>query len=453
MNITIFGSGYVGLVTATCFAEVGNHVTCVDIDNDRVNRLSQGECLIYEPGLEALLKANLKNQRLSFTSKAVEAIQKSDIIFIAVGTPPKENGSADLSYVYNVARTIGQHVEQTTIVINKSTVPVGTADAVNKIIQQQLSQRDVKLNVVVASNPEFLKEGHAVTDFMKPDRVIIGVSDDYAKQRLQELYQPFNRNHDKLLCMDPRSAELTKYAANAMLATKISFMNELSQIAEKMDADIEQVRKGIGSDPRIGFQFIYPGCGYGGSCFPKDVQALIHTANQAGARADLITATHQTNLRQKQVLVNKIIDQYGDDLKGKRFALWGLAFKPNTDDMREAPSLSIIDALTQRGATVCAYDPQAIPTAQGMRGHNPLLEFANNAYDCLHQANALIIVTEWLEFRSPDFFCIKEHLKDNIIFDGRNLYQTEIVTQYGLSYVCIGKAPHACKREDDAVLA
>ena len=453
MNITIFGSGYVGLVTATCFAEVGNHVTCVDIDNDRVNRLSQGECLIYEPGLEALLKANLKNQRLSFTSKAVEAIQKSDIIFIAVGTPPKENGSADLSYVYNVARTIGQHVEQTTIVINKSTVPVGTADAVNNIIQQQLSQRDVKLNVVVASNPEFLKEGHAVTDFMKPDRVIIGVSDDYAKQRLQELYQPFNRNHDKLLCMDPRSAELTKYAANAMLATKISFMNELSQIAEKMDADIEQVRKGIGSDPRIGFQFIYPGCGYGGSCFPKDVQALIHTANQAGARADLIIATHQTNVRQKQVLVNKIIDQYGDDLKGKRFALWGLAFKPNTDDMREAPSLSILDALTQRGATVCAYDPQAIPTAQAMRGHNPLLEFANNAYDCLHQANALIIVTEWLEFRSPDFFCIKEHLKDSIIFDGRNLYQTEIVTQYGLSYVCIGKAPHACKTQNGAVLA
>ncbi len=453
MNITIFGSGYVGLVTATCFAEVGNHVTCVDINNDRVNRLSDGECLIYEPGLEALLTANLKNKRLSFTTKAVEAIQKSDIIFIAVGTPPKEDGSADLSHVYNVARTIGQHVEQTTIVINKSTVPVGTADAVNTIIQQQLSQRDVKLNVVVASNPEFLKEGHAVTDFMKPDRVIIGVSDDYAKQRLQELYQPFNRNHDKLLCMDPRSAELTKYAANAMLATKISFMNELSQIAEKIDADIEQVRKGIGSDPRIGFQFIYPGCGYGGSCFPKDVQALIHTANQAGARADLITATHQTNVRQKQVLVNKISDQYGDDLKGKRFALWGLAFKPNTDDMREAPSLALIDALTQRGATVCAYDPQAIPTAQAMRGHNPLLQFANNAYDCLHQANALIIVTEWLEFRSPDFSCIQEHLKDNIIFDGRNLYQTESVNQYGLSYVCIGKVPHACKTKDNAVLA
>ncbi len=439
MNITIFGSGYVGLVTSVCFAEVGNNVTCVDIDPQRVQKLNNGECLIYEPGLEEMLTNNLEAQRIQFTTCAEKAINSASIIFIAVGTPAGEDGSADLQFVHNVASTIGNQLNHDAIIVNKSTVPVGTADEVKNIINNKLQQRRIKINIDIASNPEFLKEGCAVNDFMKPDRVIIGTNQKSTEKKLAELYFPFNRNHDKLICMSPRSAELTKYAANAMLATKISFMNEVSQIAEKVGADIESVRQGIGSDPRIGFQFIYPGCGYGGSCFPKDVQALNFIAKQASYEAKLIQATHQVNEAQKFSLVQKILDFYNHDISGKHFALWGLAFKPNTDDIREAPSVILINELSKRGATITAYDPKAVPTAKNIYKENDNITFCNNNIEAVQNADALVIVTEWLEFRSPDFSQLSDTLQDSVIFDGRNLYQPDNVSRYGLDYICVGR--------------
>lgn len=440
MKVTIFGSGYVGLVTATCFAQVGNQVTCVDVDPSRVARLSVGECPIHEKGLDAMLQSNIRSQRLRFVSDFTAALD-ADVYFIAVGTPSKEDGSADLRFVEQVALSLGQNLSMTSLVVNKSTVPVGTADKVRTIIKTELKRRGATFDVDVASNPEFLKEGRAVNDFMKPDRVIIGVSSAYAKSKLSVLYAPFNRNRDKLLVMDVRSAELTKYAANAMLATKISFMNEMSLLAESTGADIEQVRLGIGSDPRIGFQFIYPGCGYGGSCFPKDVRALSHLAEKHGLDSSLIKATHQVNENQKQVLCKKIAARFHGKLSGRRFAVWGLAFKPETDDVREAPSLTLIQSLLDAGAEVCAYDPAAIQNTHQYFGNRTSLHYAPDAYTALLSADALIIMTEWLEFRSPDFADIKAKLKEPLIFDGRNILSPTVLKDYGLEYVSIGRAP------------
>jgi UDPglucose 6-dehydrogenase len=438
MNITIFGSGYVGLVTGACFAEVGNTVTCVDIDAERVARLNAGECLIHEPGLQQILSDNLAAGRLRFVSDVAHALD-ADVFFIAVGTPAKANGAADLSYVENVAKTLGELLIQPALVVDKSTVPVGTAAKVKCIINQALRARGMEFTIDVASNPEFLKEGHAVDDFMKPDRVVIGVSSDAAEARLRQLYAPFNRQFDKVIAMDVRSAELTKYVANAMLATKISFMNEMSRLADSLGADIELVRQGIGSDPRIGYQFIYPGCGYGGSCFPKDVQALVHAATEQGVESPLITATHQVNERQKNWLFEKMLAFYGKDLRGKRIAVWGLAFKPNTDDIREAPSVFLINKLLQAGAKVSAFDPKA---AENVRNHfNGVanLMICDSSTAVLKNADALAIMTEWMEFRSPDFLQLADTLRDKVIFDGRNLYAPEQVAGHGLSYLCIGR--------------
>jgi len=438
MKITVFGSGYVGLVTGTCFAQVGNFVTCVDIDAERVQRLQGGECLIHEPGLEPLMRENVASGRLIFTSDATQAMA-SDVVFIAVGTPAREDGSADLTFVESVASTLGDCLDGPVLVVDKSTVPVGTADKVKKIINDRLQARGLSFAVDVASNPEFLKEGHAVNDFMKPDRVVVGVSCVTSSNVLRELYAPFNRNHDKLIVMDVLSAELTKYVANAMLATKISFMNEMSCLADRVGADIELVRQGIGSDQRIGYQFIYPGCGYGGSCFPKDVQALVYTAEQAGMNASLIRATHAVNEQQKSVLFDKMSVYFDHDLQGKRFAVWGLAFKPNTDDVREAPSLLLIEQLLARGAAVCAYDSKASSNVQQYFGDVPGLCFADSAYAATDDADALIIMTEWMEFRSPDFELLRDQLNCAVIFDGRNLFAPKVVAGHGLDYVCIGR--------------
>jgi UDPglucose 6-dehydrogenase len=438
MRITIFGTGYVGLVTGTCFAEVGNDVVCVDVDENKIARLNNGEIPIYEPGLEDLVRKNHKAGRLRFTTDADEAVAHGAFQFIAVGTPPDEDGSADLKYVLAVARTIAERMDEYKVIIDKSTVPVGTADRVRAQVQSVLAERGADVPFDVVSNPEFLKEGAAIKDFMKPDRIIIGTDNPRTKELLRALYAPFNRNHDRLIAMDIRSAELTKYAANAMLATKISFMNELANLAERLGADIEQVRLGIGSDPRIGYHFIYPGAGYGGSCFPKDVQALARTAVQADYEPKLLQAVEEVNRRQKQVLFEKIQRFFGD-LTGRTFALWGLAFKPNTDDMREAPSRALMEALWQAGASVRAYDPQAMHECRRIYGERGDLALCESPDAALDGADALVILTEWQVFRSPDFQLMRRKLKQPVVFDGRNLYEPSLMSQEGLRYFAIGR--------------
>jgi UDPglucose 6-dehydrogenase len=443
MHVTIFGTGYVGLVTGTCLAEVGHDVVCVDIDAAKVEGLNNGVVPIYEPGLELMVKANHAAGRLHFTTDAASAIAQGDILFIAVGTPPDEDGSADLQYVLKVADTIGQHLARPVVVVNKSTVPVGTADKVRATIAKVLAARGADISFDVVSNPEFLKEGAAVEDCMRPDRIIIGADNPAAVEILKRLYAPFNRNHDRIVTMDVRSAELTKYAANAMLATKISFMNEIANIAEKVGADIEMVRHGIGSDPRIGWHFIYPGAGYGGSCFPKDVQALAHTAQQVGYEAKLLNAVEAVNDAQKGHLFELIQRHYevgnGAGIRGKTFAVWGLAFKPNTDDMREASSQRLLSQLWAAGATVRAYDPEARQEAQRIFGDRADLVLCESAAAALEGADALAVVTEWKQFRSPDFTRMKSALGDGVVFDGRNLYAPAEVEAAGLAYYGIGR--------------
>jgi len=439
MKITVFGSGYVGLVTGACLAEVGNNVVCMDIDEGKINKLKQGIIPIYEPGLEAMVKENQAAGRLSFTTDVKEAADHGLFQFIAVGTPPDEDGSADLQYVLAVAKSIAENMEDYRVVIDKSTVPVGTADRVKNVIDEVLAQRGKALEFDVVSNPEFLKEGAALDDFMKPDRVVIGTDNPRTAELLKALYAPFNRSHDRVIAMDIRSAELTKYAANAMLATKISFMNELANLAERLGADIENVRRGIGSDSRIGYSFIYPGCGYGGSCFPKDVKALERTAKEIGYHAELLNAVENVNNRQKHRLFEKISNHYQGNLKGKVFALWGLAFKPNTDDMRDAPSRVLLEALIEAGATVQSYDPEAIEEAQRIYGNKAGLSYSQSPVDALKGADALAIVTEWKQFRSPDFDLLNTSLTDKVIFDGRNMFEPAIVSRSGLQYYAIGR--------------
>jgi UDPglucose 6-dehydrogenase len=439
MRVTIFGSGYVGLVTGACLADAGNHVVCVDVDAGKIERLKRGEVPIYEPGLDALIRRNVEAGRLEFTTDAVKAVEHGLFQVIAVGTPPGENGSADLRSVLTVARTIGSHVSRYCIVITKSTVPVGTADKVRAELQRTLGERAAQVEFDVVSNPEFLKEGAAIGDFMKPDRVVVGTDNPRTTELMRALYEPFIRNHDRLIVMDIRSSELTKYAANAMLATKISFMNELANIAERVGADIEKVRIGIGSDPRIGYSFIYPGTGYGGSCFPKDVQALIRSAHDAGHEPQILNAVEEVNARQKEVLFRKMQQHFSDGLQGRTLALWGLSFKPQTDDMREAPSRTLIDLLLKAGARVHAYDPVAAAEAQRIYTGVAGFSLAKNAYDACSGADALAIVTEWQEFRSPDFERLRELLKAPVIFDGRNLYDPATLSRFGLTYYAIGR--------------
>ncbi|MGO4220462.1 UDP-glucose/GDP-mannose dehydrogenase family protein [Lysobacter sp. TAF61] len=439
MRVTIFGTGYVGLVTGTCLADVGHDVICVDIDQAKVDGLNQGVIPIYEPGLEPMVKANHAAGRLRFTTDAEAAVGHGDVVFIAVGTPPDEDGSADLKYVLAVARTIGRFLERPVVVVNKSTVPVGTADKVRATIAAELAARGAEFGFEVASNPEFLKEGDAVNDCMRPDRIVIGASSTAAVDKLKRLYSPFNRNHERIVVMDVRSAELTKYAANAMLATKISFMNEIANIAEKVGADVEMVRQGIGSDPRIGWHFIYPGAGYGGSCFPKDVQALAKTAQQHGYQAQLLDAVESVNDRQKEHLFELIGRHYDGSIAGKTFAVWGLAFKPNTDDMREASSRRLLQLLWDAGAKVRAYDPEASEEAHRIFGDRDDLVLCDSARAALADADALVVVTEWKQFRSPDFQRLNQSLGDRVIFDGRNLYHPDEVEAAGLAYYGIGR--------------
>ncbi|MFT6408370.1 MAG: UDPglucose 6-dehydrogenase [Arenicella sp.] len=440
MNISIVGTGYVGLVTGTCFADVGNQVLCVDKDQSKIDMLLVGKIPIFEPGLEQLVKTGVAQDRLKFTTDINSAVQHGQIIFIAVGTPADEDGSADLSHVLAVAKSIGQSLVEYRTVVTKSTVPVGTAEQVRAAIQAELDARGVEIEFSVASNPEFLKEGAAIADFMKPDRVVIGADDHRAVDIMRELYAPFNRNHERLIVMDIPSAELTKYAANAMLATKISFMNELSNVAELLNADIELVRQGIGSDPRIGYHFIYPGCGYGGSCFPKDVQALHRTAQQHGYDSRILAAVEAVNQDQKSVLLSKIDAHMGANLSGKTFAIWGLAFKPNTDDIREAPSRIIIDGLLARGAKVRAYDPVANEEASELYTEHNSVTFCDDLYDATEGADALVLVTEWKTFRSPDFERLKRQLTDHVIFDGRNIYDPASLRKLGFKYFGIGRS-------------
>jgi UDPglucose 6-dehydrogenase len=439
MKITMIGTGYVGLVTGTCLAEVGNDVLCLDVDARKIAVLQQGGVPIHEPGLEPMIQRNVAAGRLRFTTDVDAAVGHATVQFIAVGTPPDEDGSADMQYVLQAAHNIGRRMTQWTLVVDKSTVPVGTADRVRGAIAETLASRNVDIPYAVASNPEFLKEGAAVDDFMKPDRIVIGADDERAIGILRNVYAPFQRNRERLLVMDVRSAELTKYAANAMLATRISFMNELANLAELLGADIESVRQGIGSDPRIGWQFLYPGVGYGGSCFPKDVRALQFTAERAGAPLKVLGAVEAANETQKRVLVDKIVARFGNDLSMRRFALWGLAFKPNTDDMREAPSRVIIDALLQRGASVTAYDPVAIDEAKRLFAGVAGVSFAANPVAACEGADALVVVTEWKEFRSPDFDALRRHLRQPVIFDGRNLYEPDVVRSAGFEHFSIGR--------------
>lgn len=454
MKISVIGTGYVGLVTGTCLAEVGNDVLCLDVDENKINILKQGGIPIYEPGLEDMVKRNVAAGRLRFTTDVNESARHGAIQFIAVGTPPDEDGSADLQYVVAAARAIGQSMQEYKVIVDKSTVPVGTADKVRAAVQEELNKRGVTsfsspasgrgvggegALFSVTSNPEFLKEGAAVDDFMRPDRIIVGADDSRAVELMRSLYAPFNRNHDRLIVMDIKSAELTKYAANAMLATRISFMNELALLAEKMGADIEHVRHGIGSDPRIGYHFLYAGCGYGGSCFPKDVRALQRSAKEYGCGLGILHAVEVANERQKEVLLDKITARLGDDLTGKNIALWGLAFKPNTDDMRDAPSRVLIQGLWARGATVTAYDPVAMHETQRIFGKDPRLKLADTPMAALEGADALAIVTEWKVFRAPDFAVVKTMLKTPVIFDGRNMYEPKDVRAAGLEYFAIGR--------------
>ncbi|MEW5965945.1 MAG: UDP-glucose/GDP-mannose dehydrogenase family protein [Pseudomonadota bacterium] len=439
MKITVIGTGYVGLVSGTCLAEVGNEVLCLDVDPTKIEILKSGGIPIYEPGLEDMVKRNVAAGRLSFTTNVEESVAFGQIQFIAVGTPPDEDGSADLQYVVAAARNIGRHMTDYKLVVDKSTVPVGTADKVKAALAEELAKRGAAIEFNVASNPEFLKEGAAVDDFMKPDRIVIGTDSERATQLLRQLYAPFQRNHDRLTVMDVRSAELTKYAANAMLATRISFMNELAVLAEKLGADIEQVRHGIGSDPRIGYHFLYAGCGYGGSCFPKDVQALRRTGQENGIPLRVLDAVEEANDAQKHILVNKLTAKLGTDLKGKRFAMWGLAFKPNTDDMREAPSRTMLEALWAMGASVSAYDPAAMEETRRIYGERADLLLVDSPMDALKGADALLIVTEWKVFRSPNFDTMKSLLKSPLVFDGRNLYEPNAMREQGFDYFPIGR--------------
>ncbi|RZI86238.1 MAG: UDP-glucose/GDP-mannose dehydrogenase family protein [Rubrivivax sp.] len=440
MKVSVVGTGYVGLVTGACLAEMGNDVLCLDVDPNKIRILEEGGIPIHEPGLDAVVARNVKAGRLAFTTDIARAVAHGTLQFIAVGTPPDEDGSADLQYVLAAARNIGRLMTDYKVVVDKSTVPVGTADKVRAAIADELAKRGSTTPFAVVSNPEFLKEGAAVEDFMRPDRIVVGADDEQAVTLMRALYAPFSRNHDKVLVMDVRSAELTKYAANAMLATRISFMNELALLAEKMGADIESVRQGIGSDQRIGFHFLYAGCGYGGSCFPKDVKALIKTASGEGQDLKVLQAVEDANEAQKMVLVDKVTKRFGQDLSGKRFAVWGLAFKPNTDDMREATSRVVLAELFRRGASVTAYDPVAMDEARRIFGDDPRLAYADTPMAALKDADALVIVTEWKEFRSPDFEQIKASLKSPVIFDGRNLYEPSQVKAAGLDYLAIGRS-------------
>jgi len=439
MKVTVHGTGYVGLVSGACLAETGNQVLCVDVDEGKVAALKAGDIPIFEPGLSDIVKRNVTKGRLSFTTDVAEGVAHGDIQFIAVGTPPDEDGSADMQYVLAVAKTIGTYMDDYKVVVNKSTVPVGTAARVRDVIAETLKKRNAENDFDVVSNPEFLKEGAAVSDFMKPDRIIIGTNSERARSQLVRLYEPFNRNHIRMIVMDERSAELTKYAANAMLATKISFMNEMSNLAERLGADIESVRIGIGSDPRIGYEFIYPGAGYGGSCFPKDVRALESLGKSVDYDAELIRAVENVNNRQKLVLAEKVRRYFGGSMAGKTIAIWGLSFKPNTDDMREAPSREFIKACLEDGAVARAYDPEAREETQRIFGDTPGLQICDTAEGALEGADALVIMTEWREFRSPDFDLIKERLRHPVIFDGRNLYDPASVRAEGLEYFAIGR--------------
>jgi UDPglucose 6-dehydrogenase len=439
MKVTVFGIGYVGLVQAAVLAEVGHDVVCVDVDQNKVDNLEKGIIPIYEPGLTPLVNSNFEQGRVKFTTDAERGVMHGEVIFIAVGTPPDEDGSADLKYVQAVAKTISIHMQNHKIIINKSTVPVGTADKVIATVSATLKALKKDLTFDVVSNPEFLKEGAAVNDCMRPDRIILGTDSEYAEKKLRELYSPFNRNHDKIIVMDVRSAELTKYAANCMLATKISFMNEMANLAELMGADIENVRKGIGSDPRIGYQFIYPGCGYGGSCFPKDVQALVRSATGVGYTAKILEAVEAVNYRQKEKLFDYIMNHYKGDVKGKTIALWGLSFKPNTDDMREASSRVLMEKLWEQGAVVQAYDPEAMEETQRIYGSRSDLKLMGTKESTLSGASCLVICTEWQAFRAPDFDMIKTQLADDVIFDGRNLFDPSLISEYGLHYYAIGR--------------
>ncbi len=439
MKITIIGTGYVGLVTGTCLAEVGNDVMCLDVDARKIAVLQDGGIPIYEPGLDDMVKSNVVAGRLRFTTDVAAAVAHGDIQFIAVGTPPDEDGSADLRHVLAAATAIGASMSDYKLVVNKSTVPVGTADKVRSAIKDALERRNVRCDFDVASNPEFLKEGAAVEDFMRPDRIIIGTDNDRAATTLRALYAPFQRNHERLITMDIRSAELTKYAANAMLATRISFMNELANLTEKLDADIEQVRRGMGSDPRIGYDFLYPGCGFGGSCFPKDVRALRRTASEQGMPMRVIDAVEAANNAQKHILLDRVVNYFGSDLNGRMIAVWGLAFKPNTDDMREAPSRVLLEGLWHLGARVIAYDPAAALETRRIYGDHPSLTLAETPMNALEGADALVIVTEWKVFRGADFGVIKSKLKSPVIFDGRNLYEPRRVRAAGLTYYSVGR--------------
>jgi UDPglucose 6-dehydrogenase len=440
MNVAVVGSGYVGLVSGTCFSEMGNKVTCVDIDKKKIKKLEEGIIPIFEPGLENMVLKNVKNKNLFFTTNIGEAISDAEIVFIAVGTPMGDDGSADLQYVLAVAKSIGETMQKRLIVVDKSTVPIGTADKVKAAIQTELDKRGVDIDFHVVSNPEFLKEGAAIDDFMKPDRVVIGADSDYAFDKMKQLYSPFFRTHDRFITMDIRSAEMTKYAANTMLATKISFMNEIANICERVGADANKVRIGIGSDKRIGYSFIYPGAGYGGSCFPKDVKALKKIAEEYGYKANLIESVENVNDAQKLVIAQKIVKRFGEDLTGLTFGLWGLAFKPGTDDMREAPAIYIVKELEKRGAKVKAYDPKAIEEAKECYLKDVKnITYHSSKYEVLSDASALILLTEWKEFRSPDFVEIKQQLKNPIIFDGRNQYNAFNLEEQGFEYYQIGK--------------
>jgi len=440
MKITVIGTGYVGLVTGTCLAEMGNHVVCLDLDLAKIRILDEGGIPIHEPGLLEMVTRNRAAGRLQFTSDIVAAVNHGTMQFIGVGTPPDEDGSADLQYVLAAARNVGRHMIDYKVVINKSTVPVGTGERVRAAIAEELKQRGSTVDFAVVSNPEFLKEGAAVEDFMRPDRIVVGADDERAILLMRALYSPFIRNHDRLLVMDIKSAEFTKYAANSMLATRISFMNELALLSEKVGVDIELVRKGIGSDPRIGYHFLYAGAGYGGSCFPKDVKALISTANSNGVELQVLKAVEAANERQKHVLVDKVVARFGDDLTGRRFAIWGLSFKPNTDDMREAPSRVVIAELARRGATLSVYDPVAMPEARRVMSDVRGLSFADNQAQALEGADALVVITEWKGFKSPDFDSMKTSLKQPVIIDGRNLYDPQLMLALGIEYTGIGRS-------------
>ncbi len=446
MRVAVIGTGYVGLVTGTCFAEMGNTVWCVDVNEEKIEKLKNGIIPIYEPGLKELVETNHASGSLNFTTDIREALESTEIAFIAVGTPPGEDGSADLQYVLAVAKSIGANMKRHMYVVDKSTVPVGTAEKVRKTIQAELDARECSLTFDVISNPEFLKEGSAISDCMKPDRVVIGVDNERAEAAMRELYKPYFMNNENFILMDIPSAEMTKYAANSMLATKISFMNEISNICERVGADVNKVRRGIGSDKRIGFSFIYPGCGYGGSCFPKDVQALIKTAGQFGYESRLLQSVEDVNHAQKQVVVSKVKKRFGSNLEGLTFAVWGLAFKPDTDDMRESASITIINALTEAGAKIVAYDPKAKREAKECYlKDNENVSYVDSKYEALHGTDALILVTEWKEFRSPDFYEIRRLLKTPVIFDGRNQYDARRVRDYGLEYFQIGVRPLQAK--------